>query len=190
MLTNYEGEPVEGGTYPALIWRDFMEDALPIVDPQGGGNEHNRRDQPGAAGKLTGDIGDLARHRTSATTPATVTPGAAVNTAPATTPAAPVTTPAAPVTTPAAPATTPARNSDPPEPRRLRPLRRPQPRLKPPPRPRPLHRATAAAIQASQAAAPGSAAADFHLSHEPAGPARRGRLKGERVLIENDCRSR
>jgi hypothetical protein len=28
MLTEYEGEPVAGGTYPALIWRSFMKKAL------------------------------------------------------------------------------------------------------------------------------------------------------------------
>ena len=29
MLTEYHGEPVAGGTYPALIWKSFMEKALP-----------------------------------------------------------------------------------------------------------------------------------------------------------------
>ena len=28
MLTDYHGEPVAGGTYPALIWKTFMENAL------------------------------------------------------------------------------------------------------------------------------------------------------------------
>jgi penicillin-binding protein 1A len=28
MLTEYEGEPVAGGTFPALIWKSFMEQAL------------------------------------------------------------------------------------------------------------------------------------------------------------------
>ena len=28
MLTQFHGEPVEGGTYPALIWKDYMEKAL------------------------------------------------------------------------------------------------------------------------------------------------------------------
>jgi penicillin-binding protein 1A len=28
MLTEYEGEPVAGGTFPALIWKSFMEEAL------------------------------------------------------------------------------------------------------------------------------------------------------------------
>lgn len=30
MLTNYNGGPVEGGDYPAIIWRDFQESALQI----------------------------------------------------------------------------------------------------------------------------------------------------------------
>jgi penicillin-binding protein 1A len=28
MLTEYEGEPVAGGTFPALVWKSFMEEAL------------------------------------------------------------------------------------------------------------------------------------------------------------------
>ncbi|HUK94697.1 MAG TPA: PBP1A family penicillin-binding protein [Gaiellaceae bacterium] len=36
MLTEYHGDPVAGGTYPALIWKSFMEKALPYLhdDPQ------------------------------------------------------------------------------------------------------------------------------------------------------------
>ncbi len=32
MLTNYGGQPVEGGTYPAVIWRNFMTQAIGIMD--------------------------------------------------------------------------------------------------------------------------------------------------------------
>jgi penicillin-binding protein 1A len=37
MLTEYHGDPVAGGTYPALIWKSFMERALPYLhaQPQG-----------------------------------------------------------------------------------------------------------------------------------------------------------
>ncbi len=28
MLTEFHGGPVEGGTYPALIWKAYMEKAL------------------------------------------------------------------------------------------------------------------------------------------------------------------
>jgi penicillin-binding protein 1A len=31
MLTEYHGDPVAGGTYPALIWKSFMEKALPYL---------------------------------------------------------------------------------------------------------------------------------------------------------------
>jgi len=31
MLTEYHGQPVAGGTYPALIWKSFMEKALPYL---------------------------------------------------------------------------------------------------------------------------------------------------------------
>ena len=36
MLTEFHGSPVAGGTYPALIWRSFMETALPHLkdDPE------------------------------------------------------------------------------------------------------------------------------------------------------------
>jgi beta-lactam-binding protein with PASTA domain len=36
MLTEYHGQPVAGGTYPALIWKSFMEQALPRLhdDPK------------------------------------------------------------------------------------------------------------------------------------------------------------
>jgi penicillin-binding protein 1A len=32
MLTQYGGEPVAGGTYPALLWHNFMEQAMAILD--------------------------------------------------------------------------------------------------------------------------------------------------------------
>jgi penicillin-binding protein 1A len=36
MLTEYHGDPVAGGTYPALIWKSFMERAVPLLtsDPE------------------------------------------------------------------------------------------------------------------------------------------------------------
>jgi penicillin-binding protein 1A len=34
MLTEYHGGPVAGGTYPALIWKSFMERALPYLHDQ------------------------------------------------------------------------------------------------------------------------------------------------------------
>jgi membrane peptidoglycan carboxypeptidase len=35
MLTEFHGEPVTGGSFPALIWKSFMEKALAGVAPQG-----------------------------------------------------------------------------------------------------------------------------------------------------------
>ena len=35
MLTEFHGEPVTGGSYPALIWKSFMEKALRGQEPQG-----------------------------------------------------------------------------------------------------------------------------------------------------------
>ena len=34
MLTDYNGEPVEGGSYPAVIWRDFVVGAIQIIDEE------------------------------------------------------------------------------------------------------------------------------------------------------------
>ncbi|HVM16154.1 MAG TPA: PBP1A family penicillin-binding protein [Gaiellaceae bacterium] len=34
MLTEFEGEPVSGGTFPALIWKSFMEQALPYLEKE------------------------------------------------------------------------------------------------------------------------------------------------------------
>ncbi len=34
MLTDYNGGPVEGGTYPAVIWHDFMVGAIQIMDDE------------------------------------------------------------------------------------------------------------------------------------------------------------
>jgi penicillin-binding protein 1A len=39
MLTEFQGDPVAGGTYPALIWKSFVETALPYLErshPDGG----------------------------------------------------------------------------------------------------------------------------------------------------------
>ncbi len=35
MLTEFNGEPVAGSTFPALIWKSFMEQALKDVEPEG-----------------------------------------------------------------------------------------------------------------------------------------------------------
>ena len=118
MNTNYNGAPVEGGTFPAIIWHNFMVQALQILAneqaeygphkagqtattlttqsliPSTGGGSYTT---PGAATTPANTTG-------GATTPgATTTPGAA--TTPATT--TPANTGGA-TTTPAAPTPTPA----------------------------------------------------------------------------------
>ncbi len=35
MRTDFHGEPVTGGTYPARIWKSFVESALPTMGPEG-----------------------------------------------------------------------------------------------------------------------------------------------------------
>ena len=37
MLTDYQGGPVAGGTFPALIWKSFMEQALPYLHDEPAG---------------------------------------------------------------------------------------------------------------------------------------------------------
>ena len=76
MLTNYNGRPVEGGTFPALIWHNFMVNALRILADQ-------------AAGRTATTTGSSSvsavSSSTAATTPATTT--TAATTQGATTPA-------------------------------------------------------------------------------------------------------
>jgi penicillin-binding protein 1A len=65
MLTDYDGGPVLGGTYPALIWHDFMVSALQI--------EHTRAEEAAAraaehgAGKSHGQSGSGASTTTTST---------------------------------------------------------------------------------------------------------------------------
>src|SRR6266545_3269419 len=45
MLTEFAGQPVEGGTYPALIWHDFMVAANLIADERNA-KERERKGLP------------------------------------------------------------------------------------------------------------------------------------------------
>jgi penicillin-binding protein 1A len=71
MATLYNGAPVEGGTYPAIIWRDFMEQALQILASE---NPHEKLTTSTTTGTtsapstLPGNSGAGATS-TSATTP-------------------------------------------------------------------------------------------------------------------------
>jgi len=104
MLTNYNGQPVEGGTFPALIWHDFMVNALQILASQAAAHTTSTTTTATTTG-----AGSLvpAQSATAPTAPAATgtTPPAATNTTPAATnTAATNTAPAATNATPTTPA--------------------------------------------------------------------------------------
>jgi penicillin-binding protein 1A len=105
MLTQFNGGPVTGGTFPAAIWRTYMESALQI-----NAEEHPPKPGTSTDTETTGaDTNSTYTYApstgtTPATTPQTETAPATETAPPETTPAPPETTPQ---TTPAPPATTP-----------------------------------------------------------------------------------
>ncbi len=117
MKTNYNGAPVEGGTFPAIIWHNYMVQALQILaneqveyGPHKAGQTTTTVTTPSLIPSTGGGPYTTAGTTTTPanTTGAATTPGRA--TTPATTPPA-TTTPAntgAGTTTPAAPTPTPA----------------------------------------------------------------------------------
>ena len=124
MLTQYNGGPVTGGTFPAEIWRTFTEAAISI--------SHEENAQRAARARSSSKTTTTGSDTDSATVPAQTTPvpatvpttgdttpaGGGAATTPATVPSSPATTPAptpsspattpAPAPTPSSPATTPA----------------------------------------------------------------------------------
>lgn len=76
MLTNYNGSPVEGGTYPALIWHDFTVSALQILAQEQGA--HASQSPVSASTVLQGpsNSGAAPASTSAATTPAATTPAA------------------------------------------------------------------------------------------------------------------
>jgi penicillin-binding protein 1A len=68
MTTNYNGAPVEGGTFPAIIWNDFMTQALQILATEAA-DEHQ-----GTTGATGTDTGGDTNPTGTATNPSTVTP--------------------------------------------------------------------------------------------------------------------
>jgi penicillin-binding protein 1A len=52
MTTNYNGGPVEGGDYPAIIWRDFVEDSIQIQT-----EEQDAKASHGSSTPLTTPVG-------------------------------------------------------------------------------------------------------------------------------------
>jgi penicillin-binding protein 1A len=118
MLTQFNGGPVTGGTFPAEIWKTFTESALQISTQENEARAaHNHHGSSSASTTGTDTVGtstlstetappDTATAPPDTSTATVPTTGA---TAPATTPAAPTDTAPAQPTTPAAPpATTPA----------------------------------------------------------------------------------
>ena len=85
MSTLYNGGPVEGGTYPAIIWRTFMEQALPILAQEAAASKNGQTTTTpttslttGAYATPTSTVGATTTPAT--TTPATTTPAAGGNT--------------------------------------------------------------------------------------------------------------
>jgi penicillin-binding protein 1A len=126
MLTDYNGGPVEGGSYPAIIWRDFMVQAIQIMDDEAASRKSTSTDTTvltpsygsaitGTSSSTTGSTattqhsattGNTAQNSSQQTTPtsgATTTP--ATNTPSTTTPNQSATVPAT-TPPPAAPPTT------------------------------------------------------------------------------------
>jgi penicillin-binding protein 1A len=139
MLTEFSGKPVEGGTFPALIWHDFMTGANKIIDdrnarerirkglpPEPPEEERTTTTAPApppavapAAPAEGGDVPappsePVAPNGGGSTAPTTSTPAPAPAPTPAPTPSTPAPTPT-PTPTPApTPAPTPSPGGTPP----------------------------------------------------------------------------
>jgi penicillin-binding protein 1A len=68
MATNYNGAPVEGGTFPAVIWSDFMTQALQILATEA------TQEHQGTTGATGTDTGVDTNPTGTATNPAASTP--------------------------------------------------------------------------------------------------------------------
>jgi penicillin-binding protein 1A len=123
MLTQYNGGPVTGGTFPAEIWKAFMESALQIESLESAphaGSAHTTTDEPptetapssaetdtggstATGGGQTGTSGQTATTPATSTSPGPVDGEGGTNTSGggATTPGGGATTPAPTPTTPA-----------------------------------------------------------------------------------------
>jgi len=75
MLTNYNGSPVEGGTFPALIWRNFMEQALQILASEQPGQSSTALTDTTPVISSAGSVSNatVPTTPTSPTTPSTTT---------------------------------------------------------------------------------------------------------------------
>ncbi len=110
MTTLYNGGPVTGGTFPALIWRAFTEQAIQVLNQEAAARQasHNGTSTTGTSG-VTDTAGATSTSPAAPTGGATGTATSAPTGATGTTPAAPTPTPPAGAggTTPAAPTPTP-----------------------------------------------------------------------------------
>ena len=73
MLAEFHGEPVTGGSFPALIWKSFMEKALKGEEPEGFARHRPTADRSSSSGAATGSCSttaSVANGRRSSTSPA------------------------------------------------------------------------------------------------------------------------
>jgi penicillin-binding protein 1A len=75
MATNYNGAPVEGGTFPAIIWNDFMTQALQILANEAAAQNHGATGITGTSGSDSGVSSATDTATTPATAPSTGTTG-------------------------------------------------------------------------------------------------------------------
>jgi penicillin-binding protein 1A len=109
MLTQFNGGPVTGGTFPAEIWRAYMESALQInaeEHPAKAKASSTQTETSGGTSTYDYSPGTATTPQTETAPPQTTAP--AQTTPPQTTPAPTPTTPAPTPTTPAPTPTTPA----------------------------------------------------------------------------------
>jgi penicillin-binding protein 1A len=78
MTADYYGKPVEGGTFPAVIWRNFMVNALQIMQDEAQHKQTNTITAP--ASTYTGGTGTTTGTTTTSTTAITSTAAATVTT--------------------------------------------------------------------------------------------------------------
>jgi penicillin-binding protein 1A len=80
MLTEFDGTPVTGGTYPAEIWRAFMESALQISAQETADHSHATATGTETDGGETSVPDTLTGGATTATTATPATPGTSTTT--------------------------------------------------------------------------------------------------------------
>jgi penicillin-binding protein 1A len=73
MTTDFDGGPVEGGTYPAIIWRDFMVQAIQIMDAENAGKKPTTTSPPTTDETLTTYSDSTTSSSTQTSTGATQT---------------------------------------------------------------------------------------------------------------------